>query len=146
MQVNVMCEPRKASSKDLTKDHVIIVGRPGSSLEKDLSYQTEKDLSKNGSHTNVGFVGLLGWCDRKLMRRWLRSVNMRLEFALWTADMSYIRQMDHPWIGVITLDMDYTFILEVKGSLCNSLLTGLGVSQVLVRFLWSLCKIEAFLG
>jgi hypothetical protein len=35
----------QALNKDLTKeDHVIIVGRPCNSLEKDLNYQPEKDM------------------------------------------------------------------------------------------------------
>jgi hypothetical protein len=48
--------------------------------------------------------------------------------------------MYHPQIGMITLDMDCILILEAKGRSCNSLLTGLGVSQILVRFLQSLAQ------
>jgi hypothetical protein len=90
----------RALSKDLTKeDHVIIVEGPDNSLERDLNYQTEKDLdntAKNSRHTNVEFVRLLGQHDQPHMNRWVRSVNMRLEHALWTADKSHIRLIDVP--------------------------------------------------
>jgi hypothetical protein len=48
--------------------------------------------------------------------------------------------MYHPWKGMITLHMDCTLILEAKESLYNSLPTGLGVSKILERFLWSLVQ------
>jgi hypothetical protein len=88
----------KALSKDFTKDdHVIIVGGPGNSLDRDLNYKIESDIddiAKNSKHTNVGFVGLLERHDRPHMSRWVRSVNVRLERALWNGDRSHIGLID----------------------------------------------------
>jgi hypothetical protein len=44
-------------------------------------------------------------------------------------------------IDVLCLDRkDHTLIVEAKGSLCNILMTVLGVNQVVVRFLCSLAE------
>jgi hypothetical protein len=94
---NVVAE-LKTLSKDLTKDdHVIIVGGPGNSLDRDLNYKTENDMdniAKNSIHTNAGFVGLLDHHDRPHMSKWVRSANMRLERALWSADRTHIGLID----------------------------------------------------
>jgi hypothetical protein len=88
----------KKLSKDLTKnDHVIIVGGPGNSLDRDLNDKIENDMdniAKNSTHTNVGFVGLLDCHDRPHVSKWVRSANMRLEHALWSADRSHIGLID----------------------------------------------------
>jgi hypothetical protein len=77
----------KALSKHLTNDdHVIIVGGPGNSLDRDLNYKIENDMddiAKNSIHTNVGFVGRLDRRERLHMSKWVRSANMRLQRALW---------------------------------------------------------------
>jgi hypothetical protein len=88
----------KTLSKDLTKDdHVIIVGGPGNSLNRDLNYNSENDMdniAKNSIHTNVGFVGLLDHHDRPHMSKWVRSANIRPEHVLWSADRSHIGLID----------------------------------------------------
>jgi hypothetical protein len=88
----------KELSKDFTKeDHVIIVGGPGNSLDRDLNYKIENDINsiaKNSTHTNVGFVGLLERHDRPHMNKWVRSVNIRLERALWDIDKTHIGLID----------------------------------------------------
>ena len=54
--------------KDLTKkDHIVIVGGPGNSLEKNYHYSIEKDLNfiaRRTDHTNVRFVNLLRMYDK----------------------------------------------------------------------------------
>ncbi|KAJ4451839.1 hypothetical protein ANN_03317 [Periplaneta americana] len=59
--------PQQASAEDdedlvklysgfTKRDHIVIVGGPGNSLDRDVSYSVEKDLeniSKDSSHTNV---------------------------------------------------------------------------------------------
>jgi hypothetical protein len=119
-------------SENLTKeDHVIIVGGPSSNLERDLNYQIEKDLdnsAKTSRHTNVGFVGLLRRHDRPHMNRWVISVNMRLKRALWTADKSHIPLIDESSLDMYDRNRHGLHLNHRgKGSLCNSLLTGLGV-------------------
>ncbi|KDR16343.1 hypothetical protein L798_10058 [Zootermopsis nevadensis] len=85
-------------SKDFTKDdHVIIVGGPGNSLDRDLNYKIENDMdniARNSLHTNVGFVGLLECHDRPHMSKWMKSANVRLESVLWYADRSHIGLID----------------------------------------------------
>jgi hypothetical protein len=46
-------------------------------------------IAKNNTHTNVGFVGLLERHDRPHMNKWMRSVNMRLECALWDMEKTH---------------------------------------------------------
>jgi hypothetical protein len=69
--------------KGLNKeDQVVIVGGPGSSLDRNLNYQIEKDISdiaQKTSHTNVKFLGLLWRHDKPWINRWVRDVNLRLE-------------------------------------------------------------------
>jgi hypothetical protein len=76
----------KALTKDLTKDdHVIIVGEPGNSLDRDLNCKIENDMdntAKNSIHTNVGFIGLLDHHDRPHISKWVGNANMKLERAL----------------------------------------------------------------
>jgi hypothetical protein len=65
------------------------------------------------------------------------QVDEEREYEAWVCALWI---MYHSWIRMTTLDMDCTSNLEVKGSLCNSMLTELGVSQIMVRFLWSLVE------
>jgi hypothetical protein len=51
--------------------------------------------------TNVVFIGLMGQCDLPNMNKWVSSVNMRLEHALWTANKSRIWLMDVTILGHI---------------------------------------------
>jgi hypothetical protein len=89
--------------KDLTKkDHIIIVGGPGNSLERNCHYSIEKDLSfiaKRTDHTNVRFVNLLRRYDKPWMNRKMRNVNLRLDWALLGHGMSHLGVVDTTTIG-----------------------------------------------
>jgi hypothetical protein len=85
----------RALSKDLTgEDYAIIVRRLDRGLERDISYQIEKNSAKNHSHTNDGFVGHLGWHDRQCMSRWVKSVTMKLGCVNGVTDKSCIKLID----------------------------------------------------
>ncbi|PSN52498.1 hypothetical protein C0J52_11215, partial [Blattella germanica] len=65
-------------------NYVIIVGGSGNSLDRNVNYVIEKDLSdicRNSSHTNVKIVGLFERYDRQFHRR-VREMNLRFERAL----------------------------------------------------------------
>ncbi|KAJ4425506.1 hypothetical protein ANN_27700 [Periplaneta americana] len=81
-------------SSDFTKrDHIVIVGGPGNSLDRDVSYSVEKDLentSKDSSHTNVEVVEIFDRYDKPWLHRRVRSMNARLGRALIRPNASHI--------------------------------------------------------
>lgn len=89
--------------KDLTKkDHIVIVGGPGNSLERNYHYSIEKDLNLNArrtDYTNIGFVNLLRRYDKTWMNRKVRNVNLQLDRALLGHGMSHIDVVDITTIG-----------------------------------------------
>jgi hypothetical protein len=84
--------------KNLTKrDHVVIVGGPGNSLDRNYHYSIEKDIyfiAERTSSTNVGFVGLFRRHDKPWMDRKVRSMNLHLERALMGRGASHIGVTD----------------------------------------------------
>lgn len=79
------------------EDQVVIVGGPGNSLERNLNYQIERDLSdiaQKTSHTNVRFVGLLWRHDKPWINRCVREINLRLERSLVEAGSAHIDAID----------------------------------------------------
>jgi hypothetical protein len=85
-------------SKDLTrKDHIVIVGGPENSLDRNYNYSIEKHLNsiaRSTGHTNVGFVGLLRRRDKLWINRKVRSVNLQFDRALLGQGMSHICVID----------------------------------------------------
>jgi hypothetical protein len=85
-------------SKDLTKqDHIIIVGGPGNSLDRDYYYLIGKDvnfIAERTVDTNVGFVNLFRRHDKPWMNGRVRSMNLQLDGALMRRDMSHIGVID----------------------------------------------------
>jgi hypothetical protein len=65
---------------DLTKqDHIVVVGGPGNSLDRDYCYSIEEDLNfiaKMTGHTSVGLVNLFRRHDKLWMNRKVRSMNV----------------------------------------------------------------------
>lgn len=89
----------KLSSGFTKRDHIVIVGGPGNSLDRDFNYSIEKDLvnvSKDSSHTNVAVVELFDRYDKPWLHRRVRSMNARLGSALMRPNASHI--------GVIEVD------------------------------------------
>jgi hypothetical protein len=84
--------------KDLTKqDHIVIVGGPGISLDRDYYYPIEKDvifIAESTVHTNVGFVNLFQSHDKPWMNGRVSSMNLRLDWALIGSDMAHIGVID----------------------------------------------------
>jgi hypothetical protein len=84
--------------KDLTKqDHIIIVGGPGNSLDRNYHYSIEDDLNfiaERTSNTRVGFVNLFQRHDNTRMNGRVRSMSLRLDRALMRNDMSHIGVTD----------------------------------------------------
>ncbi|PNF14757.1 hypothetical protein B7P43_G16355 [Cryptotermes secundus] len=79
------------------EDQVVIVGGPGNSLERNLNYQIEKDLSdiaQKTSHTNVRFVGLFWRHDKPWINRCVREINLRLERSLVEVGAAHIDAID----------------------------------------------------
>jgi hypothetical protein len=83
---NVVEDLRKLG-KDLTKqDHIIIMGGPGNSLDRNFNYCIEKDINfiaERTSNTNVGFVNLFKRRDKLWMNEKVRITNLRLDRAHW---------------------------------------------------------------
>jgi hypothetical protein len=84
--------------KDLTKqDHIIIVGGPGNSLDRNHHYSIEADLNHTAERTsniNVGFVNLFQRHDKPWVNGKVRSMNLQLDRALMRHDMSHIGVID----------------------------------------------------
>jgi hypothetical protein len=84
--------------KDFGKeDQVVIAGGPGNSLDRNLNYQIEKDLSDialKTRHTSVRFVGLLWRHDKPWINRWVMEVNLRLECLLVEVGRTHIDVTD----------------------------------------------------
>ncbi|KDR19419.1 hypothetical protein L798_06193 [Zootermopsis nevadensis] len=84
--------------KGLTKqDHILIVGGPGNSLDRNKKYSIEKDvdfIAKRTTNTNVGLVNLFSRHDRPWMNERVRRVNLRLDRALMGRDTSHIGVID----------------------------------------------------
>lgn len=87
----------KLTSGFTKRDHVVIVGGPGNSLDGDSNYSIEKDLcdvSESSSHTNVKVVGLFQRHDKPQLHRRVREMNLRLERALLSPAASHIDMID----------------------------------------------------
>lgn len=98
----------KLSSGFTKRDHIVIVGGPGNSLDRDASYSVEKDLeniSKDSRHTNVEVVELFDRHDKPWLHSRVRSMNARLGRALIRPDASHIGVIE---VGNIKRD-DYTY-------------------------------------
>lgn len=94
---NVVEDMMKLSSEFSKRDHVVIVGGPGNSIDNDCNYSIEKDVNniiEMSSHTNVGFLSLFSRYDKPYLHRRVRSVNMRLERALMRPGASHIGLID----------------------------------------------------
>jgi hypothetical protein len=80
--------------KDLTKqDHIVVVGGPGNSLDRNYNYSIEKDINyiaERKTNTNVEFVNLFQRHDKPWMNGRVRGMNLRLDRALMRCDMSHI--------------------------------------------------------
>jgi hypothetical protein len=89
--------------KDLTKeDHIVVVGGPGNSLERNYHYSIENDLNfitRRTDHTNIRFVKLLRRYNKPWMNRKVRSVNLRLDRALLWHGMSHVGVVNTMTIG-----------------------------------------------
>jgi hypothetical protein len=94
--------------KGLTKkDHIIIVGGPGKSLERNYHYSVENDvnfIAERISNSGVGFVNLFERHEKPWMNWRVRSMNLQLDWALMRHDTSHsgvtdtssIAREDHP--------------------------------------------------
>jgi hypothetical protein len=84
--------------KGLTKqDHIVIVGGPGNSLDRNHYYSVEKDVNftvERTANTNVGLVKLFKRHNKLLMNRRVRRVNLRLDRALMGHDTAHIGVID----------------------------------------------------
>ena len=88
--------------KDLTKKaHIVIVGGPENSLERNYHYSIEKDLNFIAGRTDhtVRFVNLLSRHDESWINRKVGSVNLRLYRALLGHGMSHLSVIDTTTIG-----------------------------------------------
>jgi hypothetical protein len=75
-----------------TVDHIVIVGGPGNSLDRNHHYSVEKDVNFNAertTNTNVGLVNLFSR-HKPWMNERVRRVNLRLDRALMEHDTSHI--------------------------------------------------------
>jgi hypothetical protein len=78
-------------------DHDGIVGGPGNSLDRNLNYQIQKDISdiaQKTSSTNVKFDGLLWRHDKPWINRWVRGVDLQLEHSLVEVDRTHTDVVD----------------------------------------------------
>jgi hypothetical protein len=74
--------------RDLTKqNHIIIMGGPGNSLERVCHYSIENNLNFTAERT---FVNPFERHDKPWMNGRVRSMNLWLDRALLTCDMSHI--------------------------------------------------------
>jgi hypothetical protein len=83
--------------KDLTKqDHIVVVGGPGNSLDRNYNYSIEDIhyIAERTTNTNVEIVNLFQRHDRPWMNGRVRSMNLRLDRALMRRDMSHIGIID----------------------------------------------------
>jgi hypothetical protein len=69
-------------SKDVSKqDHVVVVERPGNSLDRNCHYSIDRDLeliAERMNNTNVGFANLFMGHNKLWMNR-IRNMNLRLD-------------------------------------------------------------------
>ena len=97
IKLNAPLENVVEDLENLGKDHIVIVGGPGNSLDRNFKYLIKKDLNiiaRRTNHTNVGFVNLLRRRDRLWMNRTVKSVNLRLDRTLLGQRMSHVGVMD----------------------------------------------------
>jgi hypothetical protein len=84
--------------KDFSKeDHIVILGGPGNSLDRNYHYLIEEDvnsITERTSNTNVGFVNLFKRHDKPWMNGKVRSVNLWRDQALMGHGMSHIGILD----------------------------------------------------
>jgi hypothetical protein len=78
----------------LTKqDHIVIVGGPGNSLDRNHCYSVEKDvnfIAERTANTNVGLVTLFRRHNKPWMNERVRRENLWLDRALMGRDMAHI--------------------------------------------------------
>ena len=94
---------KPAVKHNMLKDHIVIVGGPENSLERNYHYSIEKDLNfiaRRADHTNVRFVNLLRRHNEPWINRKVRSVNLRLDWALLGHGMSHLSVIDTTTIGI----------------------------------------------
>jgi hypothetical protein len=76
--------------KGLTKqDHIVIMGGPGNSLDRNYYCSVEKDvnfIAERTANTNVGLVNII----KRHNKPWMKRVNLRLDRALMGHDMADI--------------------------------------------------------
>jgi hypothetical protein len=91
--------------KDLTKqDHIVIVGGPGNSLDRNYSYSIEKDINfiaERTANTNVEFVSLFMRHDKPWLKGKVRRVNLQLDRAhIGIIDSDYFVRGDYTTHGL----------------------------------------------
>jgi len=92
---NVIEDLRKLG-KDFTKqDHIVIVGGPGNSLDRNCYYQIDiKFIAERTSNTSVGFLNLFERHNEPWMNEKVRSVNLHLDQAPLGRGTSHIGVID----------------------------------------------------
>jgi hypothetical protein len=84
--------------KELNKqDHIVIVGAPGKSLDRNYNYSIQKDtnyIAERTNNTNVGFVNLFQRHDKPWLNGRVRNMNLQLDQALMSHDMSHVDIID----------------------------------------------------
>jgi hypothetical protein len=90
--------------KGLTKqDHIVIVGGPDNSLDRNHYYSVEKDdsfIAERTANTNVGFVNLFSRHDKPWMNKRVRRVNLQLDRALGVIDTASLVRDDYTANGL----------------------------------------------
>ena len=82
---NITVDLRELGNDLNKRDHIIIVGGPGNSLDINYQYSFENDINciaERSNNTNVRFEILFWRHDRPWINRKVRNVNLRLDRAL----------------------------------------------------------------
>jgi hypothetical protein len=88
---------RKLGKNFTKRDHTVILGGPGNSLDRNCHCQIEKDINfiaEKTSDTNVRFINLFERHNEPWMNEKVRSVNLRLDQALMGRGTSDIGVID----------------------------------------------------
>jgi hypothetical protein len=75
-------DPGKFGNELTKREHIIILGGPGKSLDTNFHYWIEKDISSIAESSNdvsVGFVKLFWWRDKLWINKKVKSVNLKLD-------------------------------------------------------------------
>jgi hypothetical protein len=76
---NVVENSTKLGKNFTKQDHIVIVGGPENSLDRNYNYSREKDINFTAdrtANTNMGFVNLLQGHDKPWMNRRIGSMNL----------------------------------------------------------------------